>query len=427
VVGYGGWDDVLTQTLARVAADPGSFPDVIWTFHSNDPQRITTDHASLLSQLRPAIDRGRMALACGVDCHTFFQALDQGLSRLQRRESPHRRMKVNIGALPNWQRSEGAARQNTRQAASAEEALRGAYRLREEFIVTGYDASDLDREILRLRRSVRSGVVIKEGDSLLDGRFLLLQQLGHGGFASVWKTYDREVRQVVAAKILHPQHNEDRTRVERFLRGARKMRQMSHQGIVRVIDEALADGDYRFFTMDFINGGDLRAAIQQGRVGRDTIPTVIMDVAEALEFAHSKGVVHRDVKPSNILLNDYGKPLLTDFDLVHAIDTSGGTLSHGGMMGTFIYAAPETMREPHRVEEATADEFSLAMTTVFCYHGQDLPADALFEVEQFLNALECSESIRRVLRKALSRDPLKRFGSTKEFAEMLAGAVAEGS
>jgi serine/threonine-protein kinase len=113
-------------------------------------------------------------------------------------------------------------------------------------------------------------------------------------------------------------------------------------------------------------------------------------VAAALQFAHEHGVIHRDVKPSNILLDAQGNPKLTDFDLVRAPDTTGGTLG-GGMLGTFLYCAPEAMSAPQEVGPA-ADLYSLAMTVVFCLHGVDLTLEVLRMDGSFLCGL-CTGSL----------------------------------
>ncbi len=206
---------------------------------------------------------------------------------------------------------------------SLAEALEAAYFRKEELMVAGADTQVVEQEILELRRQLREGGRLQAGD-ILAGRFRLVEHLGRGGFATVWKAYDRKVRGEVAVKVLHGQFGEDRTRLERFFRGARKMSELNHEGIVRVLEERLDDGGYHFFAMEYVPGGDLRQAVLEKRLAPERVVPLLCEVAAALGFAHQRGIVHRDVKPANILLDAEGRPKLTDFDLVRAFDTTGG-------------------------------------------------------------------------------------------------------
>jgi serine/threonine protein kinase len=111
--------------------------------------------------------------------------------------------------------------------------------------------------------------------------------------------------------------------------------------------------------MDYVGGGDLRRAVLAGELAQEKVLPVILAVGGALAYAHEKGVIHRDVKPANILL-DRDQPNLTDFDLVRAFDTTGGTQTQG-MLGTVLYAAPEMLGDAKNAS-AAADVYSLAMT-----------------------------------------------------------------
>jgi hypothetical protein len=105
----------------------------------------------------------------------------------------------------------------------------------EDLTIAGADTRAVEQKILELRREMREGDRLQAGD-ILAGRFRLVEQLGRGGFATVWKAYDRTARAEVAVKVLHGQFGEDRTRLERFFRGARKMAELQHEGIVRVLE-----------------------------------------------------------------------------------------------------------------------------------------------------------------------------------------------
>lgn len=295
------------------------------------------------------------------------------------------------------------------------EALEEAH-LREETIVSaGGDPTAVRLEMVALRRQIREGGNVKAGDLLAAGRFKLLEALGGGGFATVWKAYDRRDKALVAVKVLHPQHGEDRSRRERFFRGARKMAELHHPGIVRVIERKLDDGGFHFFVMEFVEGGDLRRAVLEKRISAEEVYPLLWQVAEALQYAHDRGVIHRDVKPANILLGAAGHPKLADFDLVRAADTTGGTMG-GGMLGTFLYTAPEGMNAPQE-SGIPADVYSFAMTAAFCFHGAELPIDVLRDGNAFLAKLPCPAGVRNALRKGAAWGVAKRFPTVKALAE----------
>jgi len=304
------------------------------------------------------------------------------------------------------------------------QALVDAYRQKEELVTAGRDTTAIDGEILALRRRIREGGQLKAGDFLADGRFKLIGQIGHGGFATVWKAYDRKTNQPVAIKVLHVQYAEDRTRRERFFRGARKMAELRHPGIVGVIEEKGEDGGYRFFVMEYVAGDDLREAVLAERLTVDDRLRILLEVGDALDHAHQKGVIHRDVKPANILLDDAGRPKLTDFDLVRALDTTGGTRT-GGMLGTFLYAAPEFMRNPKETE-AIADVYSLGMTAVFALYGEELPMEVMRDADSLIADLSCSPAVKEVLVTAVDWDRRRRFPSVTAFCSALFDALVLG-
>ncbi len=284
----------------------------------------------------------------------------------------------------------------------------------------GEDEAPIRAEILEIRRLLRAGPALVVGDLLGAGRYRLTERLGHGGFATVWAAWDRELRRSVALKVLHAQHAHDADRRDRFFRGARLMADLHHEGVVRVLDPRREDEGHHYFVMERLAGGDLCQAVRAGRLDREQALAAVLEVGAALSFAHARQVIHRDVKPQNILLDPRGRATLTDFDLVKAADTTGGTRS--GALGTFLYAAPEAMRSANTADPR-ADVFSLAMTAVFCVHGADIPAEALYEREAFLQSLDCTEALRSVLTRGTAIKVDARYPTVEAFCVGLREAL----
>ena len=305
------------------------------------------------------------------------------------------------------------------------EALETAYKRHEELLTSGGDATEVLESILDLKRRLRQEGQLKPGDFLNDGRFRLLEILGRGGFSTVFKAYDKKTRRLVAVKILHTHHSQDRSRRERFFRGARKMGDLQHQGIVQVLEARAEDSGYHYFVMELVEGGDLRAAVRKGEISETSGLEILRQVAEALDFAHQRDVVHRDVKPANILLSAEGNAKLTDFDLVRALDTTGGTQT-GSMLGTFLYMAPEAME---RAKEAgsRADIYSLAMTAAYVLTGKELPSSVLRSPEAFFEGMDAPPEVKESLRRSAAWEPETRHGSALELWEALAEGMMSSS
>ncbi len=178
------------------------------------------------------------------------------------------------------------------------------------------------------------------GQSL--GRYHLLEQLGAGGMATVYKAFDTRLERTVAVKVIRTDVNQDPEFLSRFDREAKALARLSHAHIVRVLD-AGESGGVPFVVMDFVGGGTLTQ-----RLGRalyaPTAARLLAPIARALEYAHAQGIIHRDVKPANILLTDDGRAMLSDFGIAKLLDPTSantGLTMTGVGIGTPDYMAPE--------------------------------------------------------------------------------------
>lgn len=289
------------------------------------------------------------------------------------------------------------------------------YQDRDVLTSYGQDTRKIDTIILELKRKQRQGVQLHEGE-IVDNRYKLLEIVGRGGFANVWQAYDRLSRQLVAVKVLHGQWSQDSSRIERFQRGAREMAALTHPHIVRVIDGPNEDAGFHYFVMEYLPGGDLAKAIKNRKITTTEALKIIAAISDAAHFAHEHGCIHRDIKPQNIMIDADGVEKLTDFDLVHVENSTGGTRT--GAMGTFIYAAPEELDNAKDVDRRT-DVYSLGMTTLFVLFGDDLPTLAFQSGSTFVDEIKCSAPLRNVIKRAIAWKRELRFNSASDYGKVL--------
>ena len=302
--------------------------------------------------------------------------------------------------------------------------LEQAYFQRDTLLQTqaGADTTALDSRILDLKRELRQGPQLHAGEFLADGRYQLIHTLGRGGFATVWLAVDREAGEQVAIKVLHGQFSTSEERRERLFRGARQMAKLEHEHIVEVLDaEPEMDDGWSFFVMEYLPGGDFRQAVLLNRLDLEARLGVLEKVAAALDFAHGEGMIHRDVKPANILLDGEGRPKLTDFDLVRAGDSTGMTRTQAGM-GSYLYAAPESMVDAASVD-SRCDLYSLAATVVFALQGRELDPLFLLKREQYLAQLDLGERTVEALLLGLEIEPEQRPKSASQWIRDLRAAL----
>src|SRR5918998_3043917 len=179
-------------------------------------------------------------------------------------------------------------------------------------------------------------------NTLFDGRYRILRKLGSGGMANVYLAEDEDLGRQVAIKILNDRHAADDQFVERFRREAKNAAGLSHPNIVQIYDRGEAEGTY-YIAMEYLGGRTLKEAVadRQPLPIREAIDYA-RQILAALRFAHRNGIVHRDIKPHNVLVDSEGRVKVTDFGIARA----GGTqmTEAGSIIGTAQYLSPEQAR-----------------------------------------------------------------------------------
>jgi eukaryotic-like serine/threonine-protein kinase len=176
---------------------------------------------------------------------------------------------------------------------------------------------------------------------VIDDRYEVVELVGTGGMSSVYKAHDKLLERNVALKVLHPHYGDDTEYVERFRREARAVAQLSHPNIVTVIDRGEAGG-HQFIVFELIDGENLKELVNRtGPLPVRRAVELAVAVADGLAFAHEHGLVHRDVKPQNVLLNGDGEAKVTDFGIARSLDVEHGVTQTGTVLGTSNYLSPE--------------------------------------------------------------------------------------
>jgi eukaryotic-like serine/threonine-protein kinase len=252
---------------------------------------------------------------------------------------------------------------------------------------------------------------------VLSGRYRVTRLLGRGGMSAVWLARDDVLDRDVAVKMLHIRRLESAEAVERFEREARTLASLTHPGIVTVIDRG-DDQGRPFIVFEYVRGRDLRERISDaGRLSLDEVLAIGAHVADALAYAHARGVIHRDVKPHNILLTPDGQPKLTDFGIARVLEQPGLTLE-GRVLGTGDYLAPEQAAgEPI---DARADCYALGVVLYLAlcgelpYHSDSYVETARLHAHAPIPSVrdlrpEVPERLDEIVHRALAKRPDDRY------------------
>ncbi|HEY8080780.1 MAG TPA: protein kinase, partial [Acidimicrobiales bacterium] len=179
-----------------------------------------------------------------------------------------------------------------------------------------------------------------EAPRTFSGRYEVTHLIARGGMAQVYRARDIRLGRFVALKVLFPELSVDRTFVERFRREAQAAANLSHPNIVAVYDWGEDEGTY-FIVMELVTGTSLATALRHEKTMAATrAATIAAQVANALAYAHRHGVVHRDIKPGNVLLTDDGQVKVTDFGIAQAMSVEDQLAEEGSVMGTATYFSP---------------------------------------------------------------------------------------
>jgi len=265
------------------------------------------------------------------------------------------------------------------------------------------------------------------------GPYRIIEQLGQGGMATVFKAYHAGLDRYVAIKVMHPAFKQDPNFLARFQREARVVAKLDHPNIVPIYDYAEHNSN-PYLVMKYIEGETLKARLSRGPLTRNEGLRTVDAVGKALAFAHGRGILHRDIKPSNILLCPDGAIYLADFGLARIAQAGESTLSSEMLLGTPHYISPEQARGERNLDAGT-DIYSFGVVLYEMVVGRvPFNADTPFSIihdhiytplplPQKINP-RVPDSVQRVLLKALAKERADRFASVEELAGAFLRAVS---
>ena len=269
------------------------------------------------------------------------------------------------------------------------------------------------------------------------GAYRVVEQLGSGGMATVYKAYHAALDRYVALKVMHPAFKGDANFLARFQREARVVAKLEHPNIVPVYDFSEHKGS-PYLVMRFVEGETLKARLEQGQLSLPEILDVIRPMGEALNYAHEQGVLHRDIKPSNVILSDDGRVFLTDFGLARIVQAGESSLTRDAMVGTPYYISPEQAIGKSELDART-DIYSFGVVLYELFTGRvPFQSDTPFAVihDHIYTPLPLPTSVNpnlppaleTVLLKALAKEPDDRYASALELVtaveQVVTGVVA---
>jgi len=258
--------------------------------------------------------------------------------------------------------------------------------------------------------------------TVLGQRYEILQVLGRGGMGAVYKARDREVNRVVALKVIRPELAGNSAMLERFKQELVLSHQVTHKNVVRIYDLGEADG-VKFITMEYIEGSDLRSiSLEKKRFEPAEAVEIMQQVCRALEAVHAVGVIHRDLKPQNIMRDNNGRVVVMDFGLARLVESNGMTQT-GALVGTMEYMSPEQALGSQL--DQRSDLFTLGLifyellTGKMPFHADSALASLIRRTQE--RAISVTQhdrtipaSLANIVAKCMERDPKQRYQSTTD-------------
>ena len=266
---------------------------------------------------------------------------------------------------------------------------------------------------------------------LIGGRYVVEDLVGTGGMSSVYRARDNVLERQVALKILHDRFSGDPEYVERFRREARAIASLNHPNIVTIIDRGEL-GRHQFIVFEHVAGENLKDVVRRrGPLPIHEAVALTTQVARGLAFAHDHGVVHRDVKPQNVLIDEDGTAKVTDFGIARAIDPGDELTETGTVLGTSGYIAPE--QASGRRVDSRSDQYSLGvvlfelLTGEPPYSGDNVMAVAMKHLHEPVPRVrerrrDVPASVDAIVSRAMAKRPEDRFPSTDDMVAALEAA-----
>lgn len=270
--------------------------------------------------------------------------------------------------------------------------------------------------------------------TFLLNRYELLEKIGEGGMGSVYKAKCHVLNRFVAVKILKEELSNDEEFVSRFKREATSIAKLSHQNIVNVYD-VCAENDVNFIVMEYIDGKTLKQIIKEdGRLNSVKTLDIVFQIAKALSCAHTNGIIHRDIKPDNIMITQDKMVKVMDFGIAKVADSRTVTNSNK-IMGTAHYFSPEQAKGSY--VDCRTDIYSLGIvmyemvTGKVPYNAESAITIAMMHIQGSITApkeifTDIPENINQVILRAMQKEPIKRYQTAKEMSEVI-GAIKENS
>ena len=261
------------------------------------------------------------------------------------------------------------------------------------------------------------------------GEYELLEEIARGGMGVVFKARQTRLNRTVAVKMILAGELADHDDVERFLTEAEAAAGLDHPGIVPVYECGQIDGQH-FFSMGFVEGQSLAPLLAAGPLPPQRAAELVAQVADAVDYAHERGVIHRDLKPGNILLDKDGHPRVTDFGLAKRVAGDSGLTRTGQALGTPSYMPPEQASGKLDAIGRGADVYALGAVLYAALTGRP-PFQAATPIDTILQVLEqepvaprqlnagVPRDLETVALKCLEKEPHKRYGTARELAEEL--------